>query len=197
MISNCNACQKYQNLNPREPVLSHEISKDVWNKIATVLFVRVSKLYLIVKDYTSKYFKLAQLPNVSSAKCLIISHYPFVYLHKMAYRKQHFVTMDHNIVHMNLRNFLNHGTSYTRLSILSSLQIMGLWRELFKPLRKLYKNAEDNIDPYLAMLALSTTKNSSGTSTLELLMKRKLRTLVTSINVNVNTKTKLKKLTVS
>ena len=82
-------------------------------------------------------------------------------------------------------------------SILSSLRIMGLWRELFKPFRKLYKNAEDNSDPYLAMLALYTTKNSSGTSTLELLMKRKLQTLVTSINVNVNTKTKLKKLTVS
>ena len=49
---------------------------------------------------------------------------------------------------------------------------------------------------YLAMLALRTTKNSSGTSATELLMKRKLRTLVPSLNVNVNTKTKLKKPTV-
>ena len=29
MISNCNACQKYRNLNPREPLLSHETPKDV------------------------------------------------------------------------------------------------------------------------------------------------------------------------
>ena len=66
MISNCNACQKYRNLNPREPLLSHEIPKDVWNKVATDLFVCLNKLYLIVIDYTSKYFEIAQLPDVSS-----------------------------------------------------------------------------------------------------------------------------------
>ena len=33
---------------------------------ATDLFVCRNKLYLIVTDYTSKYFKLAQLPNISS-----------------------------------------------------------------------------------------------------------------------------------
>ena len=50
MISNCNACQKYRNLNPREPLLSHEIPKDVWNKVATDLFLYLSKLYLIAID---------------------------------------------------------------------------------------------------------------------------------------------------
>ena len=63
MISNCNPCQKYQNLNPRDSVLLHEIAKDVWNKVATDLFVCLNKFYLIVIDYTSKYFKLALLPN--------------------------------------------------------------------------------------------------------------------------------------
>ena len=47
------------------------------------------------------------------------------------------------------------------------------------------------------MLALRTTKNSSGTSASELLMKRKLRTLVPSLNVNANTKTKLMQPTLS
>ena len=65
MISNCNSCQKYRNLNPREPLLSHEIPKDVWNKVATDLFVCLNKLYLIVIDYTSKYFEIAQLPDTS------------------------------------------------------------------------------------------------------------------------------------
>ena len=62
-ISNSNACQKYRNLNPPEPLLSHEIPKDVWDKAATNLFVCLNKLYLIVIDYNSKYFELAQLPN--------------------------------------------------------------------------------------------------------------------------------------
>ena len=63
--------------------------------------------------------------------------------------------------------------------------------------KTLTKCREDDSDPYLDMLALRTTKNSSGTSASELLMKRKLRTLVTSLNVNANTKTKLKKSTLS
>ena len=36
----------------------------------------------------------------------------------------------------------------------------------------LQKNREDNSDPYLAMLALPTTQNSSDTSALEFLMKK-------------------------
>ena len=50
--------------------------------------------------------------------------------------------------------------------------------------KTLRKCREDDSDPYLAMLALRTTKNSSGTSASELLMKQKLRTLVPSLNVN-------------
>ena len=47
-----------------------------------------------------------------------------------------------NIVHMSLRNFSNHGISYTRPPVPSFLRVMDLWRELFKPLTKPYKNAE-------------------------------------------------------
>ena len=50
MISKCNACQKYRNLNHCEPLLSQEIRKDVWKKVATDLFVCLNKLYLIVID---------------------------------------------------------------------------------------------------------------------------------------------------
>ena len=64
MISNCNACQNYRKLNPREPLLSHEIPKDAWDKVAIDLFVCLNKLYLIAIDYM--YFELAQLPNASS-----------------------------------------------------------------------------------------------------------------------------------
>ena len=57
--------------------------------------------------------------------------------------------------------------------------------------KTLWKYRADNSDPYLVMLALRTAKNSSGTSTSELLMKRKLRLLVLSLNLNVNIKIKL------
>ena len=86
--------------------------------------------------------------------------------------------MDPNIFHMNLRSF--HGTSYTRLPVPRS----GL--------------SEYHSDQYLAIVdATHITKNRSGTSISELLMKRKLKALVNLLNVNVKIKTKLKKQTVS
>ena len=77
MTRNCNACQKYRSLNPRKPLLSHEIPRDVWNKVATELFVCLYKLYLIVIDYTSKYFELAQLRNASLDT--VITHMRSIY----------------------------------------------------------------------------------------------------------------------
>ena len=61
----------------------------------------------------------------------------------------------------------------------------------------LQKCREDNNDPYLVMLVLRTTKNSSGRATSELLIKRKLWTPVPSLHVNINTKTKVKKQTIN
>ena len=63
--------------------------------------------------------------------------------------------------------------------------------------KTLQKYRDDDSDSHLAMLGLHITENRSGTSASELLMKKKLETLVLSLNVNVNTKTKLKKPTVS
>ena len=40
-----------------------KILEDVWKKVTTDLFVCLNILYLIVIDYTTKYFELAQLPN--------------------------------------------------------------------------------------------------------------------------------------
>ena len=77
-LSNCNACQKYRNLNPCEPRLLHEKPKDVWKKAASDLFVCLNKLYLIVIDYTSKYFELAQLPNATSDT--VITHMRSVFI---------------------------------------------------------------------------------------------------------------------
>ena len=67
--------------------------------------------------------------------------------------------MDHNIVHMNIRNWWSKLWDYGERAIQIIMKI-------------LQKNREDNSDPYLAMLALPTTQNSSDKSVLEFLMKR-------------------------
>ena len=99
--------------------------------------------------------------------------------------------MGPDIILMKLRNF-----SKSWDFIPSFLRVMGLWRELSKPLIKPYIIAE-KVDPYLAILVLRTTKSSSSTSASELLMKRKLQTLEPLLNININNKAKLEKSTVS
>ena len=59
--------------------MKHEIPEDVWNKVSTDLFVCLNKLYLIVIDYTSKYFELAQLPNLSASSHSVITHMRIIF----------------------------------------------------------------------------------------------------------------------
>ena len=47
-------CQKYRHLNSYKHLINHEMPKEFW-----------AKIYLVV-NYTSKHFKLTQLPNASS-----------------------------------------------------------------------------------------------------------------------------------
>ena len=105
-----------------------------------------------------------------------------VHLHDIVNPTLYSVINDSNIVHMTLKIFLNHETSYTSRSILSSLRVADFSRDLLKPLI-LRKWIEDNSDPYLAILALPTTNSSSDISASEFLIKRKLHTLLPSLNL--------------
>ena len=164
IISNCNACQKCQNLDPYEPLLSHEIPKDFWNKVATDLFVCLSRLYLNVIDYTSKFFELAQLPNASSDE--VITHMTSIFA-------QNGIPIKYFIFY-----FENCSKSWNFIHKTSSLkfpQSNGFVEIAIQTIMEtLRKCREDNNDPYLVISVLRTTKNSSGTATSELMTKRKL-----------------------
>ena len=151
-------------------------------------------MYLIVIDYTSKYFELAHLPNASSDT--VITHMRSTF----ARHGKPKVVFSDNEPQYSSNEFKKFSKSLDfihKTSCPKFPQSNGLVERAIQTKKTLGKCREDNSDPYLAMLALHTIKNSSGTSASELLIKRKLRTLVPSLNVNVNTKTKLKKPIVS
>ena len=147
-ISNYNACQKYRNLNPREPLLSHEIPKDFWNKVATDLFVYLNRLYLIVMDYTSKFFGLAQLPNASSDQ--VITHMRSIFAR---YGIPKVVFSDSKSTKFSKSwNFI-HKTSSLRFP--QSNRFVEIAIQTIK--ETLRKCREDNNDPYLVMSAQPKT----------------------------------------
>ena len=170
MISSCNACQKYRNLNPREPLLSHEIPKDVWNKLAPDVSVCLNKLYPIVIDYTSKCFELAQLPNVSSDT--VINHMRSIFARHCVPK----VVLSYNWPQCSSSEFKNFPKSWYFIHKTFSPpfpQNNGFVDRATQTIKKaLQKCRNENIDPFFALLALRTTKNSPGTSYSELMMKR-------------------------
>ena len=145
MIINCSSCQKYWNLNPREPLLSHEIPKDVWNKVATNLFVCLRKLYLIVIDYTSKYFEVAHLPNASSDT--VITHMRSIFARHSISK----VVFSDNGPQYNSHKFKKFSKSWDFIHKTSSPefpQSNGFPERAIQPQRTLYQNAKMIIVTY-------------------------------------------------
>ena len=125
------------------------------------MFVCLNRLYLIVIDYTSKFFELAQLPNASSDE--VITHMTSIFarygIPKVFYFK--IFSKSWNFIHKTSSLKFPQSNGFVEIVIQTIMETLRKCRE-------------DNSDPYLVMSVLRTTKNSPGTATSELLMKRKL-----------------------
>ena len=159
------------------------------------MFVRINISYLIAIDYANKCIKLAQLPNISSDTVIIYMRSIF------AQHGINKVVFSDNWPKYSSQKFKTFSKSwdFIQRAFSSKFPQSNRFRKraIQNNKKALRKCKEDDSHLYLAILSLRTTINSSGTSPSELLMKRKLRTLVPWRNVNVNTNMKLKKLTVS
>ena len=67
MVSSCNSCQTYRNMQQKESLIPHEIPSAVWKKVGPDLFTFCKKTFLVVIDYVSKYFEVLQLPESKSS----------------------------------------------------------------------------------------------------------------------------------
>ena len=70
MVANCTECQIYHNKLEKETLLQHTVPEKPWTKVATDLFHCFNQNYLILVDYTSKYFKVCQLQNLNSEEAI-------------------------------------------------------------------------------------------------------------------------------
>ena len=68
----CTTCQEYRTAQQKEPLLSHDIPERPWQMAATDLFVWNNANYVLVVDYYSNYFEIAQLANTKSST--VIQH---------------------------------------------------------------------------------------------------------------------------
>ena len=150
----------------------HKIPKDVYNELASDFFVCINMSYLIAIDYANKYFKLAQLPNISSDTVIIHMRNIF------AQHGINKVVFSDNRPKYSSQKFKTFSKSWGFIqgTFSSKFPQSNRFREraIQNNKKALRKCKEDDSHLYLAILSLRTTKNSSGTSPSELLMKRKL-----------------------
>nr|XP_034828815.1 uncharacterized protein K02A2.6-like [Maniola hyperantus] len=178
-VENCEICLSHRNANPPEPLMSHKICSFPWEKVGMDYLKFKNQTILVVEDYYSNYIEIA---NVSStgAKALINALKPIFSRHGIPV----FANTDNGPPYnsQEFKQFLEswnitHTTSSPYLPRSNGLVESGV--KIVK--RILTKCAESGDDPYLALLQYRTTPRNNLPSPSELLMSRRLRTLIPTV----------------
>ena len=68
MIESCASCQHHKNKQKqKQTIIPHEVPLRAWSKVGNDLFTCSNHDYVLVKDYTSKYFDMHHLPDTKAS----------------------------------------------------------------------------------------------------------------------------------
>jgi hypothetical protein len=171
VVKNCQKCIENTN-DHAEPLLPTEFPKRPWQKVASDLFELNGQMYLLVIDYFSRYIEIAKLFNTSSQS--VINHLKSIFAR-------------HGIPECFMSDggpqyvsfvFKQFAQLYGFQHIVSSpryAQSNGLAERGVQTIKMMLKKSDD---PYIALLSYRATPLANGHSPAELLMGRKLQTLL-------------------
>ena len=66
IVQTCSTCQKYRNAQSKETLICHEIPEKPFEKVGADLFHFAKNNYLLVVDYTTKFFECTMLTETTS-----------------------------------------------------------------------------------------------------------------------------------
>jgi transposase InsO family protein len=66
-ISSCETCRTYEVSQSKETLMSHELPRRPWQKVASDLFTYDNNNYLVTVDYYSDFYELDKMPNTRSS----------------------------------------------------------------------------------------------------------------------------------
>ena len=179
-VLNCNVCLQYRKSNTKEPLVSHKIPDRPWQVVGTDVFAWDNKDYLVTVDYFSRYFEVDLLSSTSSISII---------------RKLKVIFSRHGIVEKLVCDNAAYYTSDAFSSFAKdwNFQVVhssplypksnGLAEKTVSIVKRIFKKAKDsNNDPYLAILEYRTTPLACGSSPSQLLMGRRLRSVLPCTN---------------
>ena len=181
MIKSCSTCQEHPNQQSAEPMIPHDIPATPWQKVATDLFSLWKKDYIIVADYTSKFFDLSQLDDTNAST--IVMHTKRIFS-KFGIPKE---VISDNGPQYTSQEYAKFAHDWDFEHITSSPeypQSNGFIERTIQTVKKTLKKAlHSGDDPYLALLALHTTPLSHDKpAPATILMNRQLRTTLPTVH---------------
>ena len=174
MIESCASCQHHRNKQQKETLIPHEVPPRVWSKVGTDLFTCLNHDYVLVVDYTSKYFDMHHLPDLKASTVIKKTKSIFA---RYGIPEEVFSDNGSQYSSRAYKDFAKQWNFTHTTSSPEFPQSNGLVERAIQTIKRtLIKCKETNSDPYLALLALKTTINSTNTSPDQVLFNRKLRT---------------------
>ena len=174
MVKQCTTCQEYRTAQQKEPLLPHDIPERPWQMVATDLFVWNNVNYVLVVDYYSNYFEIAQLANTKSST--VIQHIKSIFARHGIPE----VVISDNGPQYSSEEFQRFSTTWGFVHKTSSPtypQSNGFAERTVQTVKNLLTKAKaTNQDPYLSVLSYRNTPFQQIGSPAQRLMNRRLRT---------------------
>ena len=180
-VSKCRTCQKYRNTQTKEPLEQHEVPEEPWTKLATDLLHFRGKEYLLVCDYLTKFFEICEMEK-SAASEVVIRKLKNIFAR---YGVPLTLISDKGLQYSS-RTFKNFVRKWQIEHVTTSpefAQSNGFIERNVQTVKKLMKKAiERGDDPNIALLNFRATPKADKKSPVELLMGRKIRTLLPTLH---------------
>ncbi len=171
MVKNCVTCAKIRPTS-KEPLLVSSYPRRAWERVGMDLFELNGSIYLIVVCYRSRWPEIRRLTKTTSAGVIAALKGIF-----STHGIPDLVISD-NGPQFASQEFKQFSEQYNFQHITSSPKYPAANGEAERSVRTIKEILKKNKDPYLALLSYRTTPLQNGLSPSELLMGRKLRTLL-------------------
>ena len=174
MVYKCEICNLHARKQQRQPLMSHEVPTQPWNKVACDLFVLDGTQYCLVTDFYSKYPEVINLGQSSTTKSVVNSLKTVFSRHGIP---QTLVT--DNGPCFASHEFKKFVQDWEFRHVISSLlypRSNGMAEKNVQTMVSIMRKAED---PYLALLEYRTTPiDGIGLSPAQMLMGRRLNSKI-------------------
>lgn len=173
-----------------EPLMHHEIPVTPWTRVVTNIFYSYNKAYVVIIDYTTKYFDIHKLDKNDCKSRIVIKKIKNTFT-KFGFPQIVISDNGPEFASSEFKQFFAKDWDFKRITTSPNYsQSNGLVERNIQTIKRtLIKSFESNQDPYLAMVALQTSPlKDKSSSPAQQLMKRTLRTNLPNVMHNKSMK---------